>query len=81
MTHGGIVDFFDRRVSVDDTAKRHKPAPEAYDEVTKGLGAQPSEMCMIACQTWDTIGIQAVGWEAGLIERVTNDVLDTAAQP
>jgi 2-haloacid dehalogenase len=36
---------------------------------------------MIACHTWDTIGIQAAGWEAGLIKRVNNDVLDTAAQP
>lgn len=81
FTHGGIVDLFDRRFSVDDTAKQHKPAPEAYAEVTKGLGAQPSEMCMIACHTWDTIGVQAAGWEAGLIKRVNNDALDTAAQP
>jgi 2-haloacid dehalogenase len=81
LTHGGIVDLFDRRFSVDDTAKRHKPAPEAYAEVIRGLGASPSEMCMIACHTWDTIGVQAAGWEAGLIKRVNNDVLDTAAQP
>ena len=81
LTHGGIVDLFDRRFSVDDTAKRHKPAPEAYAEVTQALAASPSEMCMIACHTWDTIGIQAAGWEAGLIKRVNNDVLDTAAQP
>jgi 2-haloacid dehalogenase len=81
LTHGGIIDLFDRRFSVDDTAKRHKPAPEAYEEVTRALGASPSEMCMIACHTWDTMGIQAVGWEAGLIKRVNNDVLDTAAQP
>jgi len=30
----------------DDTAKRHKPAPETYAEVTQTLGAPPSEMCM-----------------------------------
>ena len=71
-----IADF-----SVDDTAKRHKPAPEAYAEVTRALGAAPSEMCMVACHTWDTIGAQAAGWEAGLIKRINNDVLDTAAQP
>jgi 2-haloacid dehalogenase len=81
LTHGGIVDFFDRRFSVDDTAKRHKPAPEAYAEVTQALGAPPSEMCLVACHTWDTIGAQAAGWQAGLIKRVNNDVLDTAAQP
>jgi 2-haloacid dehalogenase len=36
---------------------------------------------MIACHTWDTIGVQAAGREAGLIKRVNNDVLSTAAQP
>ena len=81
LTHGGLVDLFDRRFSVDDTAKRHKPAPEAYAEVTRALGASPSDMCMVACHTWDTIGAQAAGWEAGLIKRINNDVLDTAAQP
>ena len=81
LTHSGLIDLFDRRFSVDDAAKRHKPAPEAYAEVTRALGASSAEMCMVACHTWDTIGAQAVGWEAGLIKRVNNDVLDTAAQP
>jgi 2-haloacid dehalogenase len=81
LEHGGIVDLFDRRFSVDDTVKRHKPAPAAYASVTRALGASPSEMCMIACHTWDTIGAQAAGWEAGLIKRINNDVLDTAPQP
>jgi 2-haloacid dehalogenase len=81
LAHGGIIDLFDRRFSVDDTVKRHKPSPAAYVEVAKELAASPSEMCMIACHTWDTIGVQAAGWEAGLIRRVNNDVLDTAAQP
>jgi 2-haloacid dehalogenase len=81
LTHGGLIDLFERRFSVDDAAKRHKPAPEAYAEVTRALGASPSEMCLVACHTWDTIGAQAAGWEAGLIKRINNDVLDTAAQP
>jgi 2-haloacid dehalogenase len=81
LTHGGLVELFDRRFSVDDTAKRHKPAPEAYAEVSKALGAAPTETCMIACHTLDTIGVQGAGWEAGLIKRVNNDVLETAAQP
>lgn len=81
LIHAGLVDLFDRRFSVDDTAKRHKPAPEAYASVTQGLNADPSEMCMIACHTWDTIGAQAAGWEAALIKRVNNDTLDCMAQP
>jgi 2-haloacid dehalogenase len=81
LTHGGVVGLFDRRFSVDDTAKRHKPAPQAYAEVTDALEASPSEMCLVACHTWDTIGAQSAGWQAGLIKRVDNDVLDVAAQP
>jgi 2-haloacid dehalogenase len=81
LTHGGIAELFDRRFSVDDTAKRHKPAPEAYAEATTALGTSPSEICLIACHTWDTIGAQAAGWKAGLIKRANNDGLDTAAQP
>jgi 2-haloacid dehalogenase len=81
LTNAGLIDLLDQRFSVDDTAKRYKPAPETYAEVTRALGASPSDICMVACHTWDTIGAQAAGWEAGLIKRVNNDVLDTAAQP
>jgi 2-haloacid dehalogenase len=81
LTHGGIVELFDRRFSVDDTAKSHKPSRQAYEEVTNALGASPSAMCLVACHTWDTMGAQAAGWHAGLIKRPDNDVLDTAARP
>jgi 2-haloacid dehalogenase len=80
LTHGGIVDLFDHRFSIDDTAKRHKPAPEAYAEVTRGLAPLPRKYGAVACHTWDSLRAQAVGWEAGLIKRANNDVLDTAAQ-
>jgi 2-haloacid dehalogenase len=73
--------MFDRRFSFDDTAKRHKPAPEAYAEVTRSLGASPVQMSLVACHTWDMLGAQAAGWQAGLIRRAGNDILDTAAQP
>jgi 2-haloacid dehalogenase len=51
LTHAGPVDLFDRRFSVDDMVKRHKPAPEAYAEVTRAVGASSSEMCLVACHT------------------------------
>lgn len=41
----------------------------------KELGAQPSEFCLIACHTWDTLGAVAAGWRAALIKRPGNDVL------
>jgi 2-haloacid dehalogenase len=80
LEHAGIVDLFERRFSADGV-KRHKPAPEAYAYVEKELQAKPSELCLIACHTWDTLGAVAAGWEAALIRRVGNDVLGVGPQP
>jgi 2-haloacid dehalogenase len=80
LTHGGIVDLFERRFSADGV-KHHKPSREAYAYVEKELGARPSEFCLIACHTWDTLGAVAAGWEAALIKRPGNDVLGVGPQP
>ncbi len=80
LTHGGIVDLFERRFSADGV-KHHKPSPQAYAYVEKELGVKPSELCMIACHTWDTLGAVAAGWQAALIKRVGNDVLGVGPQP
>ncbi|WP_163460160.1 HAD hydrolase-like protein, partial [Escherichia coli] len=40
LTHGGIVDLFERRFSADGV-KHHKPARQAYGYVEKELGAGP----------------------------------------
>jgi 2-haloacid dehalogenase len=80
LEHGGIVDLFERRFSADGV-KHHKPSPQAYGYVEKELGAKPSQFCMIACHTWDTLGAVAAGWEAALIRRVGNDVLGVGPQP
>src|SRR5579864_5962913 len=80
LTHGGIVDLFERRFSADGV-KHHKPSPQAYAYVEKELGARPSQFCMIACHTWDTLGAVAAGWQAALIKRPGNDVLGVGPQP
>ena len=80
LEHAGIVDLFERRFSADG-AKRHKPAPEAYAYAARELGAQPSQLCLVACHTWDTLGAVAAGWEAALIRRPGNDVLAVGPQP
>ena len=80
LEHGGIVDLFERRFSADGV-KHHKPSREAYAHVEKELGAKPSQFCLIACHTWDTLGAVAAGWEAALIRRVGNDVLGIGPQP
>jgi 2-haloacid dehalogenase len=80
LEHGGIVDHFERRFSADGV-KHHKPSRQAYGYVEKELGTTPSQMCLIACHTWDTLGAVAAGWEGVLIKRVGNDVLGVGPQP
>jgi 2-haloacid dehalogenase len=80
LKHGGIGDLFERIFSV-DSVKRHKPAPQAYAYVEKELGVNPSQLCLVACHTWDTLGAVAAGWEAALVKRSGNDVLSVGPQP
>src|SRR6202012_759966 len=80
LTHGGIVDLFERRFSADGV-KHHKPSRQAYGYVEKELGAGPSQFCLIACHTWDTLGAVAAGWQGALIKRTGNDVLGVGPQP
>jgi 2-haloacid dehalogenase len=80
LKHGGIADLFERIFSV-DSVKRHKPAPQAYSYVEKELGVKPSQLCLVACHTWDTLGAVAAGWEAALVKRAGNHVLSVGPQP
>jgi 2-haloacid dehalogenase len=80
LQQGGIVDLFERRFSADGV-KHHKPSRQAYAYVEKELGVSPSQLCLIACHTWDTLGAVAAGWEAALIKRPGNDVLGVGPQP
>jgi 2-haloacid dehalogenase len=80
LTHGGIADLFERRFSADGV-KHHKPSRQAYAYFEREMGVEPSQVCMIACHTWDTLGAVAAGWEAALIKRIGNDVLGVGPQP
>jgi 2-haloacid dehalogenase len=80
LEHGGIIDLFERRFSADGV-KHHKPSRLAYAYVERELGVAPSQLCMIACHTWDTLGAAAACWEAALIKRAGNDVLGAGPQP
>jgi 2-haloacid dehalogenase len=81
LERGGIIDLFERRFSVDETVKRHKPAPEAYHSVAAALGLDPGGICLVASHVWDTIGAGAAGWQSALILRKGNAPLDVGPQP
>src|SRR6202022_4406826 len=80
LAKGATPSLLNRRFSADG-AKHHKPSREAYAYVERALGVEPSQLCLIACHTWDTLGAVAAGWEAALIKRVGNDVLGVGPQP
>jgi 2-haloacid dehalogenase len=81
LEKGGVIDLFERRFSVDETVKRHKPAQEAYQSVATALGLEPASVCLIACHVWDTIGAGSAGWQTGLILREGNAPLGVGPQP
>lgn len=76
-----MIDLFERRFSVDETARRHKPVPEAYHSVAAAFEVDPGDICLIASHVWDTIGAVAAGWQAGLILREGNAPLEVGPQP
>jgi 2-haloacid dehalogenase len=80
LEQGGIADLFERRFSA-DSVRRHKPSRAVYSHVESALGVGPSELCLVACHTWDTLGAVAAGWEAALVKRVGNDLLGVGPQP
>ena len=80
LESGGIADLFERRFSA-DAVKHHKPSGQAYAYAGKELGVEPSQLCLVACHTWDTLGAVAAGWEAALLKRVGNDILGVGPQP
>jgi len=81
LERAGVIDVFERRFSVDETVRRHKPAPEAYHSVAAALEVDPGDICLIASHVWDTIGAVAAGWQAALILREGNAPLDVGPQP
>jgi 2-haloacid dehalogenase len=80
LAQGGIADLFERCFSV-DSVKVYKPSRQTYAHVEKELDAVPSQLCLVACHAWDTLGAVAAGWEAAMLRRVGNDVLGVGPQP
>ena len=80
LSRAGLLNIFERRFSVDEV-RRHKPAPEIYAAVARAMQTQPSKICLVACHTWDTLGAVAAGWQAALVLRPGNALLDVGPQP
>lgn len=80
LERAGLASFFGRSYSIDQV-RRFKPAPETYRMVADGEGLSPADLCLVACHVWDTVGAQAAGCFAGLVERPGNAVLRAEGVP
>src|SRR5271169_6020476 len=81
LEEAGISSLFEGQFSVDDTVHRYKPAREVYRDVEVLLGLPPSDLCLIACHTWDILGAAAAGWKTAFIARSGNAPLAVGPQP
>jgi 2-haloacid dehalogenase len=76
----GISKFFERTFSV-ESVRKFKPAPETYRLVAEELGVETSDLCLVACHLWDTIGAQAAGCAGAFVTRPHNAVLPADEVP
>ena len=68
LLHAGLADLFEKALSA-DSAKRLKPAAEAYQTAARDLGITTGEMRMVAAHVWDIQGALRAGCAAAFIER------------
>ena len=80
LERAGIGEFFERAFSV-DAVRKFKPAPETYQHVATELGVKTSDLCLVACHLWDTVGAQAAGCHGALLTRPHNAILPAAGVP
>ncbi|MBU2935266.1 MULTISPECIES: haloacid dehalogenase type II [Pacificibacter] len=75
LENAGIAGLFDHHFNVSEVEK-FKPHRSVYDIVPKALNTPASDMCMVACHVWDTIGAQAAGYQGAFIARPHNSVFE-----
>ena len=80
LEHAGLGGYFEQSFSV-DAVRKFKPAPEVYQHVARELGVETSDLCMVACHLWDTMGAQSAGCHGAFVARPHNAVLPVEALP
>ena len=80
LEKAGLSEFFEQSFSV-ESVKKFKPAPETYQMVADELSVKTSELCLVACHLWDTIGAQAAGCQGAFLERPFNAMLPASSVP
>ena len=68
LTNAGLIDRFDRVMSVDPT-RRFKPHPAPYSMAADELGVGPTRLWMVAAHDWDIAGAKLVGFKGAFVAR------------
>lgn len=80
LEKAGLGHFFERTFSV-EAAGKFKPAPEVYQLAAKELSVETSDLCLVACHLWDTMGAQAAGCRGAFLTRQGNATLSIPNVP
>jgi len=80
LDKAGLSQFFEQHFSV-ETVSKFKPAPETYQMVADTLNVKTSDLCLVACHLWDTIGAQAAGCQGAFLTRPYNEMLSAPNVP
>ncbi|AAZ19244.1 probable Haloacid dehalogenase, type II [Psychrobacter arcticus 273-4] len=80
LEKAGLSEFFEQNFSV-DSVRQFKPAPAIYQMVASELSVETSELCLVACHIWDTIGAQAAGCQGAFVTRPYNALLSAPNVP
>ncbi len=80
LEKAGIATLFDDHFSVHEVGK-FKPHPATYKLVADRLDIDLSNMCLVACHLWDTIGAQSLGAKGAFIARPNNSLIDALNVP
>lgn len=80
LERSGLGGYFERSFSV-AAVEKFKPAPDTYQHVARELAVETSDLCLVACHLWDTLGAQAAGCKAAFITRPGNAMLPAAGVP
>lgn len=68
LTRAGILDYFDRLLTVED-AQAWKPAPAAYAYAARACEVDAGQMMLVAAHPWDIHGAHRAGMRTGWISR------------
>jgi 2-haloacid dehalogenase len=81
LSAAGLRSCFERLYSIDEDGRRYKPARESYVTLAAKLGARASELWLVSCHAFDTLGAASAGYRTALILRPENAPIGLGKAP